>query len=87
MAVASAINLHGSLGDIMKKKPQLEADLDPAGTRHTRPGGKAAESAIANSKPGAAKKRPAHPSEPTRPGATAAARAVEAVKPKGKRPK
>ena len=66
----------------MKKKTELEADLDPQGTRHTRPGGKAAESALANSKP--APKRRAGSSEPTRPGATAAARAVAATK--GKRP-
>lgn len=65
----------------MKKKPELEADLDPKGTRHTRPGEKAAESAVANAKPGAARKRPAA-SGPTRPGATAAARAVDASKPR-----
>ncbi len=49
-------------GDIMKKKPELEADLDPRGTRHTRPGAKAAESALANAKPGAA--RNARPTAP-----------------------
>ena len=62
----------------MKKKPILEADLDPKGTRHTRPGGKAAESALANSKP-APKKRGAG-EYPTRPGSTAAARAVAGTK-------
>ena len=67
----------------MKKKTELEADLDPAGTRHTRPGGKAAESALKDSKPGAAKRRRGS-SEPTRPGATAAARAVEATRRKPK---
>jgi hypothetical protein len=65
----------------MKKKTQIEADLDPAGTRHTRPGGKAAESAVENSKP-AASPRKRGSSEPTRPGATAAARAVDATKKK-----
>ena len=34
----------------MKKKPPLEADLDPTGNRHTRPGSKIAESAVANAK-------------------------------------
>jgi hypothetical protein len=34
----------------MKKKPVLEADLDPPG--HTRPGSKAAEVAVKNSKLG-----------------------------------
>ena len=66
----------------MTKKPELEADLDPQGTRHTRPGGKAAESALANSK--TAPKRRAGSSEPTRPGANAASRVVDATK--GKRP-
>ena len=63
-----------------KKEPELEADLDPAGTRHTRPGGKAAETALANArKPARSKKRPAS-AGPTRPGSTAAARAVAATK-------
>ena len=65
----------------MKKKP-LEADLDPRGTRHSRPGGKAAESAIANSKAGVKPRRTA--SAPSRPGSTAAARAVAASKGKGR---
>ena len=65
----------------MKKKHEIEADLDPEGTRHTRPGGKAAESALASSKKPARKKR-AVSSEPSRPGSTAAARAVEATKKK-----
>jgi len=64
----------------MKKKPELEADLDPKGTRHSRPGGKAAESAMANAKPGSAPKRRARAGSPTRPGSTAAARAVDATK-------
>ena len=66
----------------MKKKTKLEADLDPAGTRHSRPGGKAAETAIANAK--AAARRGQRPSSPSRPGATAAARAVAASKGKGR---
>jgi hypothetical protein len=74
--------VHHYIGGIMKKKPELEADLDPQGTRHTRPGGKAAESALANSKPAAPKRRGGAGS-PTRPGSTAAARAVDAAK--GKR--
>ena len=32
----------------MKKKAPLEADLDPAGTRHTRPGSKIADVAVRN---------------------------------------
>ena len=69
-----------------KKDTELEADLDPAGTRHTRPGGKIAESALANAKPKptSARKRTTA-GEPSRPGATAAARAVEATKAKKKR--
>jgi hypothetical protein len=62
----------------MKKKLDLEADLDPKGTRHTRPGGKIAERALANSKH--ARKRSGAASSPTRPGSTAAARAVAATK-------
>ena len=34
----------------MKKKSVIEADLDPTGSRHTRPGAKAAEVAIRDSK-------------------------------------
>jgi hypothetical protein len=65
----------------MNKKPdEIEADLDPAGTRHSRPGGKAAESALANAKPAAKSKRRKTASEPTRPGSTAASRAVDATK-------
>jgi hypothetical protein len=64
----------------MKKKTELEADLDPTGTRHTRPGGKAADSALANAKAPAKSRKKS--SETTRPGATAAARAVEASKAK-----
>ena len=71
----------------MKKKPELEADLDPAGTRHTRPGGKAAEVAIEDSKLGGRRKRKPVGSSPSRPGATAAARVVEATKPKRRRSK
>ena len=33
----------------MKKKTRLEADLDPVGTRHSRPGSKAADVALAQS--------------------------------------
>jgi len=64
----------------MKKKPEMEADLDPQGTRHSRPGGKAAESAMANAKPGTAPRRRAGAGSPTRPGSAAAARAVDATK-------
>lgn len=64
----------------MKKKPELEADLDPPGTRHTRPGAKTAESALANANARKTRKRSAGDSSPTRPGATAAARAVDAIK-------
>jgi hypothetical protein len=45
----------------MKKKPELEADLDPVGTRHTRPGAKAAESAVANAKAAPTRNRPPRP--------------------------
>ena len=63
----------------MKKKPILEADLDPKGTRHTRPGGKAAESAVRNSK-APTRNQSAGASSPTRPGSGAAERAVAATK-------
>jgi hypothetical protein len=70
---------------VMSKKPRFEADLDPAGTRHTRPGAKIAESALANaSRPRKRKARPGA-SSPTRPGATAAARAVDATRRKATR--
>jgi hypothetical protein len=64
----------------MKKKPQLEADLDRVGARNTRPGSKIADSALATAK--RTRKRPAGPGgfAPSRPGATAAARAVEATR-------
>ena len=68
-----------------KKTVTREADLDPRGTRHTRPGSKIAEAAIALSKPSRAKKRSTADSAPTRPGFTAAARAVAATKPKRRR--
>ena len=64
----------------MKKKPELEADLDPRGTRHTRPGGKAADSALASSKATPARRLGQRAPSPTRPGATAAGRAVAASK-------
>jgi hypothetical protein len=69
----------------MRKKPNVEADLDPRGTRHTRPGAKIAETALANAS--RARKRKARPgaSSPSRPGATAAARAVEATRRKATR--
>ena len=67
----------------MKKKPGLEADLDPKGTRHTRPGSKIADAALALSK-GTSKPRRGTGS-PTRPGSTAAARAVNAVTSRRKR--
>jgi hypothetical protein len=66
----------------MKKKWDLEADLDPAGTRHTRPGSRTAEAAIANARSATKRKKGRSASATTRPGATAAARAVEATKPK-----
>ena len=66
----------------MKKKPELEADLDPAGTRHTRPGAKIADRALANSKPAAGRKPTRGSSSPSRPGSGAAARAVQSTKPK-----
>ena len=42
-----------------KRTPDIEADLDPAGTEHSRPGGYAAGRAVAATKPptSAAKKR------------------------------
>lgn len=58
----------------MTKKPELEADLDPPGTRHTRPGSKAAEHALEDADPAQPHER--HPSSPTRPGATAAEQAI-----------
>jgi hypothetical protein len=64
----------------MKKKPELEADLDPAGTRHTRPGGKAAESAVENSRGTAPARKKRDSRTPSRPGSTAADRAVAATK-------
>jgi hypothetical protein len=64
----------------MKKKPKLEADLDPVGTRHTRPGAAAAQRAVENTKRRTAARKTIR--EPSRPGATAAARAVEATKAK-----
>jgi hypothetical protein len=53
----------------MKKKPVLEADLDPPG--HTRPGSKAAEVAVKNSK--LAEKRLKRPGASSRSGSGAAA--------------
>jgi hypothetical protein len=66
-------------GDVMKRKP-LEADLDPAGTRHTRPGSKIAESAVANAKKPRKRKAGPGSAAPSRPGSTAAARAVDATR-------
>ena len=68
----------------MKKKSDIEADLDPRGTRHTRPGSKIADAALALSKPAAGRKRRSG-SSPSRPGATGATRAVSAPKRKSKR--
>lgn len=62
----------------MKKKPKLEADLDPVGTRHTRPGATAAARAVENTKRRTV--RGTTTKGPSRPGATAAARVVEATK-------
>jgi hypothetical protein len=61
-------------GEIMSKKPELEADLDPPGTRHTRPGAKIAEEALEDADP--TQPREQHPSSPTRPGAAAAEQAI-----------
>ena len=69
----------------MKKKSELEADLDPKGTRHTRPGSKIADAAIALAKPARAPKRGAAARSASRPGSTAATRAVAATKAKRKR--
>ena len=74
-AKRNALNRSPKAGETLTKKSSLEADLDPVGSRHSRPGSKAAETAIANSKRGTTAKRPK--TEPTRPGATVAARAVE----------
>lgn len=61
----------------MKKKRELEADLDPVGTKRTRPGGETAKRALALSKgrPDARKKK-----AKTRPGAYAAERALARIK-------
>ena len=67
----------------MKKKSDIEADLDPRGTRQTRPGSKIADAAMALTKPPGARKRRSGASA-SRPGATAAARAVAATKRKRK---
>ena len=64
----------------MKKTKKLEADLDPPGTRHTRPGTKAADSALANSRAAPTRRRSGGGSSATRPGATAAGRALGATK-------
>jgi hypothetical protein len=69
---------------MMSKKSPVEADLDPAGTRHTRPGSKVAESAVENTKP-PGKRKAAPGSTQTRPGSTAAARAVDATRRKTER--
>jgi hypothetical protein len=69
----------------MRKKPLIEADLDPAGTRHTRPGSKIAESAVANAKKPSKRKAVPGTGAPTRPGSTAAARAVDATRRKAGR--
>ena len=69
----------------MKKKTILEADLDPPGTRSTRPGSKIADAAIALSKPARGRKRRSGAASASRPGATAATRAVAATKAKRKR--
>jgi hypothetical protein len=61
----------------MKKKRVLEADLDPADTPRTRPGGESAKRALALAKgqPNGQKKRAR-----TRPGAYAAERALANTK-------
>jgi hypothetical protein len=80
--VTRAVTLVYLTGDVMKKKPQLEADLDPVGARNTRPGAKIAESAVANAKrPRKRKTGPAGYSA-SRPGSTAAGRAVDATRAK-----
>ena len=67
-------------GEVMSKNPKFEADLDPVGTRHTRPGSKIAESAVANAKKPRKRKAVPGTGSPTRPGSTAAARAVDATR-------
>jgi hypothetical protein len=62
------------------KRPKVEADLDPAGTRHTRPGGTAAQRAVESTKRRTSRSK-GNP-EPNRPGSTAATRIVESTKPK-----
>ena len=79
----------------MKRKPKLEADLDPPG--HTRPGSKAADTAVANAtgarktRAGAVKKRAGRleadldPPGHTRPGSRAADVALANAGTAGKR--
>jgi hypothetical protein len=74
-----------AFGGVMKRKPKLEADLDPAGTRHTRPGSKIAESAVGNAKKPQQREATPALAAPTRPGSTAAARAVDATRRKASR--
>ena len=69
----------------MKKKPPIEADLDPVGTRHSRPGSKIADAALAASKTPRRRKGASASSEPSRPGSTAASRAVDATRKKATR--
>jgi hypothetical protein len=64
----------------MAKKPSIEADLDPTGTRHTRPGSKIADAAMAASRKPRKRAAASGTSAPSRPGATAAARAVAATR-------
>ena len=56
------------------KKSELEADLDPVDTRHTRPGAKVAEEALEDAGPAQAHAQ--HPSSPTRPGEAVADQAI-----------
>jgi len=57
----------------MKKKRELEADLDPANTPRTRPGGETAKRALALAKGRSSGRKKA---ARTRPGAYAAERAL-----------
>jgi hypothetical protein len=90
-AVAVCLSLNGALpskliqGEVMPKKPPIEADLDPVGTRHSRPGAKIADAAIAASKRPRKRAATSATAAPSRPGATAAARAVAATRGKATR--
>ena len=62
----------------MKKKHMLEADLDPPGTRRTRPGGETAKRALALSRGEHLKRKTANGK--TRPGAHAARQTLAQIR-------